>query len=503
MAPDICTTSHFGRDDVLTTDDTPVYAINGNGTTTMKTTDDSNKPEADIAKPHDPNTSLITPPANVFSPLAVAQPEPYQLLSYGLRLTDPHQQYWWEENGVSMGRLLERAGYPLHTQYKHLLLLHGSVLPWMGPAWPTTATATGDAAQPRTPGAALNYDGAPIEPSLNVTASGLTVRFTIEPVGPAANRPGDQLNQAVGPAAVAAMGAAAGADTRWARQLMAALFVSEAEAAALAGPGGRFAAMGARKPALLVAYDLGRAGGVNMKTYFVPGYKAAATGRRADGIVCDTVRGFAPGGAALAPAVDALEAYLAERGPAETSGLGVEMVAVDCRDPAEGAPRCKIYVRCMSNAFERVRDVYTLGGRKTDAETEEGLRRLRLVWHLLLDEREGVADDRHKEHDGHHNAGLLFGMEVEADKPFPTPKVYVPLWHYCKTDKRMAENLSEIFKMQGWGDIAESYGSDLQHFFPTHDIANSSGTHTCVSYAYTEKKGVYTTLYYSPRSYGA
>lgn len=148
-----------------------------------------------------------------------------------------------------------------------------------------------------------------------------------------------------------------------------------------------------------------------MKTAFCPLHKHLATGGGWDNFsegnsyVLEAVRQLPGAVALMGQAVDKLGQYLLPNCAAKDDTRCracveanrpqpfFKLVSVDYTDPS-GA-RVKLYTRIKCHAFACVRDAVTLGGRLADEATLEGLRRLRSVWHLLMNDPACEHDDEY------------------------------------------------------------------------------------------------------------
>ncbi|KAJ5017935.1 Indole diterpene prenyltransferase ltmF [Colletotrichum sp. SAR 10_99] len=390
------------------------------------------------------------------------------------------QDFWAIRCAETLDGLMKAAGsYTPAQRAAHLQLVSELVIPSLGPH-PTSA--------PIKP--LLTADGSPFEPSWNITDSGASsIRFSFEPLGRHGGTENDPFAQKMIPALLPALRSFGDqVDTRWFEQFASALFLNEAEtklALERLGPGHR-------APTAFLAFDLD-GGKAVFKTYFFPVLKHIATGASTEIVTFDAIRSLSPGGERLKPAADVTEEYFKNC----PFPIPVEMIALDCIDPAAGA-RVKVYARTSSNAFNVVRQVVTLGGQINDEATLKGLEEMRSMWHLLHNEPEPYGDDfdkKPKVWDILHK-GICYGFELKPGSKWPEVKSYVPLWQYADNDAVIAANLAKAFKSRGW-PVAESYESDLPKCFPRSDLNRATGTHSYISFAFSEKKGAYLTIYYS------
>jgi DMATS type aromatic prenyltransferase len=143
---------------------------------------------------------------------------------------------------------------------------------------------------------------------------------------------------------------------------------------------------------------------------------------------------------------------------AERSVPSIELVGIDCVDEASlSDARVKLYVHTMSNSFNMVRDYVTLGGRLQDKTTLKGLGVLRDIWHLLLQEPEGLVDDDYSKplNDGSMLCQrLYFSFEMRPGREFPEVKTYLPTWNYVRSDEATVQNYEQVFRKCGqeWGE---------------------------------------------------
>ncbi|OLN97231.1 7-dimethylallyltryptophan synthase 4 [Colletotrichum chlorophyti] len=420
----------------------------------------------------------------VLSPRALAKQEKDLCLpaQESLYARKADQDFWAVRCAETLDALMRASGsYTPAQRVAHLQLLSEVIIPSLGPH---------PASAPTKP--LLTADHSPFEPSWNITDSGSSsIRFSFEPLGRNGGSASDPFAQKIVSAILPAMRMVShGADTRWFEQFMSALFLSEAESKVALSR----LPKGTRVPTSFLAFDLDGDKAV-FKAYFFPVLKHIATGDSTENITFNTIRSLSPGGEDLVTSANVTEEYF-KNAP---FSIPVEMIALDCIDPAAGA-RAKLYARTQSNAFNVVRHVVTLGGHIKDETTLEGLEALRGIWHLLHNEAEPHGDDFEKQPkvtDTIHK-GVCYGFELKPGAKWPEVKAYVPLWQYADSDMVVASNLAKAFRSRGW-PIAERYADAMPECFPRSDLSKTTGTHTYISFAFSKKKGAYLTIYYSIR----
>jgi dimethylallyldiphosphate transferase len=133
------------------------------------------------------------------------------------------------------------------------------------------------------------------------------------------------------------------------------------------------------------------------------------------------------------------------------------MLSIDLPSDAElDRARFKIYVHTTSNSFQTVRQCMTLGGRRQDEVTLKGLEILRSIWHLLLQEKEEVADDyEHPIHDPSALAAkLFFCLDITPGQDLPEVKLHMPVFGYVKSEEEALQNFEKILHTcnQRWAE---------------------------------------------------
>ncbi len=378
----------------------------------------------------------------------------YTNLTNVLQFENEDQRTWWEEIASIIGNMMERAAYDAHLQYFYLLLFHEYILSALGP-------------RPRSDGSArwksfMTDDFTPIEVSWNFSANQSLVRFGIEPIGAFAGTPQDPFNDYRAIELIERMGHVAAAadylDLQWFNHFANSFTV----------PNDRAQQISEKLPKnehvsqIFLALDFDDSK-VSIKSYFFPILKSIETGISPLDLMSRALARLDTETISVNAAWNVVEDYM--RSTALESQPKAEIVASDCVNPLQS--RIKVYFRTSHTAFDKVRDVYTLGGRLADESTRKAVGILKELWWLVL----GLSDDvletdelAHRDQDqaDHRTAGAIFNFEIKPGAKLPEPKVYIPVRHYARSDLDIAQGLTTFFERCEWSSLAQSYMTDLK-----------------------------------------
>ncbi|KAE8306956.1 aromatic prenyltransferase [Aspergillus transmontanensis] len=154
----------------------------------------------------------------------------------------------------------------------------------------------------------------------------------------------------------------------------------------------------------------------------------------------------------------------------------------DCVTPEKS--RHKLYGRTIDMSWSKVQEIWTLDGRIDSSECKRGLEHLQEFWKMLQ-----IGDRPHPL--GFH---LVWNYETRAGLKVPATKIYFPLYGLNNLDnvRAIAQYLTHIsLEVQG-----DAYEQDVRNCFPGLDIKETDRPICWVSFAYTEKTGVYLSVYY-------
>ncbi|RAH71720.1 aromatic prenyltransferase [Aspergillus aculeatinus CBS 121060] len=398
-----------------------------------------------------------------------------------------------------MGRLLQVAHYPLSQQYQYVLFLRNQLVPFLGPyphQWRSLLTITGH----------------PFEMSLNFqgkgSASTSTVRLTMEPIGPMTDTAHDRFNQ-VAAAQISAQMAAQGLgafDMELHRQIMGYFAISGEEEQRLV----RDYAFTPHsvQGTYCMGFDFLSAGTIAAKGYAFLGvrWKLAPEALGATVLECLERMHARTGTGNVAAARMAVEYMEVGKHFTEFNFLGW-----DYTDAATS--RLKLYGLCGGEeppSLEKAEHVWTLGGKaQGESWCEKGLELLRRLWAYLEEDDEAgicccgrhLARDSEEEQETHRRdclarqlLVLAWNYETHPDCETPLPKMYLSL--HRKNDLFAAKALARFFRSLGWEGKANTYVDDLQYVFAHEDLSQTTRIHSIASFAYTEEKGAYVSMYY-------
>jgi DMATS type aromatic prenyltransferase len=372
---------------------------------------------------------------------------PWESLGGVLGFQNEDHRFWWTHTAPVLGKFLVKAGYNIHQQYSLLSWFHIYILPALG--------ARPEPGKERTWRAQVTPGGSPFQPSWNLTNSKSTVRFTIEPIGAAAGLREDVFNQVAAFDLMKKLKAALPKmEDKWFYHCARELYVPKDLINIMLAVNGP--PKGPRPPTCFLAFDL-NGNDIETKAYFFPHIRAYQLGITQGELIINTVKGFNGDGVDMNPGLDTFEEYLNSGGP--ISHKNCEMLAIDCVEPTRA--RAKIYVNSFNNSFNKIKHIYTMGGRLKDKVTTDSLAALRDLWRLMYDMPETDFEDVELPNIMHHRSCFVIGFEFKSGQALPITKIYFPMWHYAKNDQQVSDALSAFFAKQKWDKMSKSYSNDV------------------------------------------
>lgn len=378
-------------------------------------------------------------------------PMPWHTLGSVLGFQNEDHKFWWTYTAPILGKLMMKANYSTAQQFAYLSWFHNFILPSLGPR-PEEGKVRNWRAQ-------VTPSACPFQPSWNIQNQKSTVRFCIEPIGYEAGLREDSFNQKAAFELMRRLKPAMPAmEDAWFWHCAKELYVPKDLINIMLLVKGPPKPGDKKPPTCFLAFDLND-GEIETKAYFFPHIRAFQMGISRGELVINTVKGFNGNGIDMNPGLAVFEDYLSSGGP--VTHANVEMLAIDCIDPTKA--RAKIYVNSYRNTFNKIKDLYTMGGRINDKATRKSLDGLRDLWRLLYDMPEEGFEDMELPNIQHPRSCFVTGYEFKSGSATPVTKLYFPLWHYAKTDAQVSEALSAFFQKQKWNKIAQSYGKDVSN----------------------------------------
>ncbi|OOF94852.1 hypothetical protein ASPCADRAFT_171192 [Aspergillus carbonarius ITEM 5010] len=380
---------------------------------------------------------------------------------------------WWQDVGSLLGRLLQTTRYSIPQQYEYLLFARNHIIPSLGPypqRWPSVMT----------------YTDLPIEMSVNFQDNqASTVRVGIEPICELAGTTGDRFDQVATEqlvARISALGPGMGVfDRGLYRHFVGDFGISEADTTKLSqeefGPN-----------SVQSMYNIGfdfKDTGVATKGYVFLRLKERASGIPMRRLLSESLgRLDAMAGRGDGEAVRQIVEYMEEGGGFNE----YTYLAWDFVDASKS--RVKVYGVHGDLRLEKAEEVWTMGGRLRGPATLRGLELVRRLWGLLKGDK--LAGSQPEQ--GLKTGILMWNYEIRPGCDMPVPKLYFPL--LGRNDMFVAKTLAQFFQSLGWTEQARTYVDNVQYMFSDEKLDQSSRFHAWVSLAYTDKAGVYVSVYY-------
>lgn len=356
------------------------------------------------------------------------------------RPSHPDHDWWWQRTAPMLATLLRSAGsYTQEQQLDHLRAYRDAVVPTYGPPTPAAKVRP-----------LLTMDGSPFEPSWNFQNDVTLVRYSFEPLIPNADPQNPFLGDCLPTLLPLFRYVAPGADTRWLEQVWQQWFLSDK--AEVDKAKSQLPPHKTRVPQIFLAFDMKGAQRL-MKVYLFPVLKHLATGISTDQLAWDAILNLKPGGERFKGPVDKLSRFLSSY----KEPLPVEMIAIDCIDPARA--RIKVYARTKTNSKATIRDCCTLGGTQTDDMTMHGVEHVTDIWHLIMDEPTGLAEDQCKppRYPNDHHLGICFVFEMRLDQDRIEVKCHLPWAQTNSKDLRTIANFTDSLERLGYHDHAARF----------------------------------------------
>ncbi|KAK8133238.1 tryptophan dimethylallyltransferase domain-containing protein [Apiospora kogelbergensis] len=410
---------------------------------------------------------------------------------------DADAKFWFQICGPALAGMMDFAGtYSPEEKKGNLRFFAEQVCPWIGPR-PARSSDQDTSGSP--------YEAStPVEMSVNFSSTRKPiVRFQLEPTRVTKGQHVASEEPLVIDGLLKVLESTEslpGVNLNLVRQLLQSMVPSERQDIATLNAAvrdGRLPAPLDHVTHLQVAFDLDGTKR-SMKTYYNPMAMQLATGKNIRDVAFNAIEGLQPYGRDLAVPLGVVGDFM----KSSPDVMEVLMTGVDAADPATARIKLYTYLR-DANSWECVRRAWTLGGAAADDEDRmTGLALLRSIWPLLMDEAATPWSrletlQKPPRVSLSFLGTLLLTYEFRHDTRVPDVKLYLPLWQYAPTDRRIADNVAEILRTLGWGEAADGYMAHLQRTFPGANLDGPAALHSYLSFSYSRKTGPYLSLYYA------
>ncbi|KAL3480555.1 aromatic prenyltransferase [Aspergillus californicus] len=361
---------------------------------------------------------------------------PFQTLTGCLNFANEAELQWWMDSGSLFARMLQLADYNTHQQYQHLLFFHRYVIPYFGPYPPKWKTI-------------LTKSGAPIEYSLNFQqSSNPVIRMSFEPLNEESGTTADFFNKKPSEQLVAeaVKNGLNLFDMALFDHFAADIFISDAEIGNIPD-----VAEYPIKTHTGLGFDL-KGDDVVVKGYVLPRWKSISTGVPVSTLVKESINRIKDR-LDCAQAFDLLDEFLDQTGSYNLHTF----LAWDCTSINKS--RLKIYGVDNQVSLPTIENIWTMGGRLTDASATQGLKLLERFWELLdIDQTPrhyAGGEEKHLDFGPEKTLPFFWNYEIKSGCNRPFPKIYFPV--YGENDFKVALAVSRFFASLGWEDKARSY----------------------------------------------
>ncbi|KAE8423801.1 aromatic prenyltransferase [Aspergillus pseudocaelatus] len=388
-----------------------------------------------------------------------------ELLNRYMSCPDHSQREWGQRTGPLLASLMSSAGYTNQSQWQYLMFFYTSIVPYLGP-------------YPQTFPSAMTHNKLPLELSINFQQLGgkrPVVRVAVEPITSISGTKEDPYNLSPIRDFLTHLGKLnpEGYDDRLFEHFYPKHTLNETECQHLQAKNEAIRELSQ----VAFGFDL-KPDGISVKGYTFPGVKCHAAGTDLCSVVIGSVQEYL-GDADRYNTLGLIKDYIESTDSRANFGF---VYSNDCVSPEKS--RHKLYGRTKDMSWSKVEEIWTLGGRIDSPESNRGLEYLHTLWTMLQ-----IGNGPHP-----LSLHLVWNYETKAGLEVPATKIYFPLYGLNDLDnvRAIAKYLTHIgLNVQG-----NAYEHEVRSCFPGLDINQTDRLICWVSFAYSEKTGVYLSAYY-------
>ncbi|KAF3403671.1 Brevianamide F reverse prenyltransferase [Penicillium rolfsii] len=416
-----------------------------------------------------------------------AERTPYETLTRYRIFLDEHQKSWWEKTGPLLGSILASAGYSLVRQFEVMTFYAEVLLPLLGP-------------YPNHFRSAITRSGLPLEFSVNYQQRGNVepvVRIGFEAVAAASGTSKDRFNQEPISLLLDRLKELhlPGYDDALMQHFLQTHTVNAEEKAQLA-PDNDDSDKPAMEGSALTSqaafgFDL-KPATIAVKGYTFPALKCHASGTGFGTLLANSIQPLKDRMGAF-PSFDMVNDYLQE-----TNGYSqFAFWSFDCVDSFTS--RLKLYSSHNEVMWPKIEEIWTLGDRARSSSVETGLQYLRDLWQLVK------LAEGHRAFTGGFDDGtdstptpMVWNYEMKVGESTPVTKFYFPI--HGESDLNVVRGVAQFMVNIGLEKYGADYEQTVREYFPDRDLNTTARLTSWISFAYTEKTGVYLSIYYHSSS---
>ncbi|KAG8169104.1 hypothetical protein KVR01_001853 [Diaporthe batatas] len=373
--------------------------------------------------------------------------------------------FWWNSTGIPFAILLEKAGYQFEKQLQHLRFYFAVIVPELGDGT-------------RHDGTLMHWKSfmtdhhSPVEFSWawNRETELPVVRFSFEPIGQAAGTPLDPNNQYAALRLVANQHSQInGCDLLWFNHLWENLVQFDTIQNLCPSNNGMFPEGTESEPShksrAFLALELNKDCPM-LKAYYMPVFKAAATGRTTMSVINDGITSlpYLPQG--VLNGHRKLLKFLGSN--SQGRSLAPEIVATDCIAPERS--RVKIYMRSQTTSLESVIETLCLGDSAVLQNQTVAVNKFIRLWNLVFGLPNGWDAQAQLPKVSHRTGGMLYYFSLGGGRTGLTVKVYLPVRHYAKGDKEAAASLKDYLRTESRADFGDNYTQAMDEIMWVHEF---------------------------------
>lgn len=324
----------------------------------------------------------------------------FELLDKYMSCPVDSETEWWQRTGPLLASLMSFAGYTDQSQCQYLMFFYTTVVPFLGP-------------YPQTFPSAMTHNEIPLELSINFQQLGGSqpvVRVAVEPLTSISGTKADPYNlspindflhrlKRLNPD---------GYDSRVFDHFYPKHTLSKSESQELQAKSESIRELSQ----VAFGFDL-KPGNISVKGYTFPDLKSyCAADKNTYSLVLDSIQEYL-GEEDRFNTIDMIKSYIESTDAKATFGF---VYSNDCITPSKS--RHKMYGRTKDMSWNKVEEIWTLGGRVDTPDSNNGLPYLKELWEIL------------EIGDGPHPLGLhlVWNYETKAGLKVPATKIYFPVY---------------------------------------------------------------------------